>query len=507
MTRRLLTFVAVLAVILGVALFALSRNAWKPPVATGEPGTDGLASFYSQKLAWTTCGSSHCAWVKAPVDYTKPEGETLRLRVKLTPAEGGKPKGKLFLNPGGPGGSGIDYLPVFVGEASEEVRDDYDFIGFDPRGVGRSTPLECFSDKELDRYTNLDPDPDDDAEIATNRRALIALGKACEKTGGELASHVSTLEAAKDIDLMRALVGEKKLDYYGASYGTQLGATYAELFPTKVGRMILDGAVDASLNDEQSSLGQAEGFERALDAYVAFCTKRADCPLGKDPAGAKTQISEFIDALDQNPMKAPNGRMLTEGGAFYGLVTPLYSQQNWPALTAGLQGAFKGDPSIMLTLFDAYFSRDPDGNYKDNSGEVITAVRCLDSTGASTVEQVKASFPEFEKVSPTFGRVLAWGALGCGDWPLKAEGTKQVKISAKGAPPILVVGTTRDPATPYEWAEALADQLDSGVLVTRDGDGHTGYHSGNSCIDKILDGFLVEGTVPKDGVECADPKG
>lgn len=483
------------------------RDTWKAPTPTGESGGDGLTAFYQQKTEWKKCGSSRCTWVKVPVDYTKPDGETLRLRVKLTPATGDKPQGKLFLNPGGPGGSGIEYLPVFVGEASDEVREAYDVIGFDPRGVGSSTPLECFSDKVLDKYTNLDPDPDDDAEIATARKATVALGKACAKTGGELASHVSTLEAAKDIDVLRAVVGEKKLDYYGASYGTQLGSTYAELFPAKVGRMILDGAVDASLDDEQSSLGQAEGFERALDAYVGSCTRKTDCPLGTDPAAGKQKISDFIAALDANPMKAKNGRILTESGAFYGLVTPLYSKENWPALTAGLQGAFKGDPTIMLALFDAYFGRQPDGSYKDNSGEVITAVRCLDSTGASTVDEVKASFPEFEKASPTFGRVLAWGALGCGDWPLEAEGTEQVDIEAAGAAPILVVGTTRDPATPYEWAEALASQLESGVLVTREGDGHTGYHTGNTCIDDILDGYLLKATVPKDGVKCAAPKG
>lgn len=505
MMRRVLVLTAALVVILGIALVALSWDQWKPPAASDESPPDGLSAFYQQKLDWNECGPSHCTWVKVPVDYTDPSGATLQLRVKLTPARDDKPRGKLFLNPGGPGGSGVEYLPLFVGQASSEVRDSYDFIGFDPRGVGSSTPLECLPDKEFDTYTNLDPDPDDEAEIAAARAATRELGEACAQNGGDLASHVSTLEAAKDIDILRALVGEKKLSYYGASYGTQLGATYAELFPSRVGRMILDGAVDASLDDRASSLGQAEGFERALDAYVAFCTAKRDCPLGTDPEGAKAKISDFIGALDANPMKSPKGRLLTEGAAFYGLVTPLYSEANWPILTAGLQGAFKGDPTIMLALFDTYFGRQPDGTYKDNSGEVITAVRCLDSTGASTVEQVKASFPEFEKVSPTFGRVLAWGALGCQDWPLEAEGTQQVEISAKGAAPILVVGTTRDPATPYEWAEALADQLESGVLVTRAGDGHTGYHAGNSCIDDILDAYLLKDTVPENGVKCADP--
>lgn len=492
-----------LALVLAVVLIVMaSHDELAPaPRATGETGAEGLSAFYTQKLSWTDCGTDRCTWVKVPIDYDVPTGKTLRLRVEVRPADSSNPIGRLFINPGGPGGSGVEFLSVFAGQASKKVLDGYDIVGFDPRGVGDSTPLKCLSDKALDAFANVDPDPDDEAEITELRQSTTDLGNACRENSGELASHVSTLEAAKDIDVLRALLGQTKLDYYGASYGTQLGATYAQLFPTKVGRMVLDGAVDPSLDDEQQGLGQAEGFQRALTAYIADCVKKTSCPLGTEPAAAEQKLSDFMQGLDQEPLKTKGTRVVTEALGFYGIAVTLYARENWPALTAELDQAFKGDGTIMLSLADLYFGRQSDGSYNDNANESIYAVRCLDSTGSSTVAEVEASIPAYEKVSPAFGRTLAWSALGCTDWPLKTKNT-QIKVSAKGAPPILVVGTTRDPATPYEWAEALAKQLDSGVLVTRKGDGHTGYHAGNACIDTIIDRFLLDDVVPKNGVTC-----
>jgi len=496
-----------LAVVLTIVLIVVAVSLRDDPVTkpTGESGPAGLKGFYTQKVGWTECGSSRCTWVKVPVDYDKPDGEALRLRVKVRQADSGSPDGRLFINPGGPGGSGVEFVNQFVGKASQNLRNDYDIVGFDPRGVGDSTPIECLSNKELDEFANIDPDPDDDSEIRIFREATTDLGNACRENSGARASHVSTLEAAKDIDVLRAVLGEKKLDYYGASYGTQLGATYAELFPKKVGRMVLDGAVDPTLNDEQQNLGQAEGFQRALTSYIEDCVKTAGCPLGRDADAAQKKLSDFLQALDANPLKTRGERVVTEAMGFYGIAITLYNRASWPALTVELQQAFKGDGTVMLNLADQYFGRQPDGSYKDNSKEVFYAVRCLDSVGSSTLEEVKASIPEFEKISPAFGRLMAWGALNCTDWPLKTKNS-QIDIKAEGAPPILVVGTTGDPATPYEWAEALAEQLDSGLLVTREGDGHTGFHSGNPCIDSIIDNFFLNGDEPKDGVRCATPK-
>lgn len=504
-TRMALSIVVAVAVLLSVVGVVVLRDSEAPvPKPTAENAPVALAPFYRQKLSWTDCGAARCTWVSVPVDYEKPAGETLRLRVKLQAAEGDNPVGLLFLNPGGPGGSGVDFLQSFVGQASQAMRKAYGFVGFDPRGVGQSTPLKCFSAKQLDALANADPDPDTPAEIVETRELTTQLGNACRANSGALASHVSTFEAAKDIDVLRAVLGQKKLDYYGASYGTQLGATYAQLFPDKVGRMVLDGAVDVTLDDAQQGLGQAEGFQRALVAYVADCVKKNSCPLGTDPAAAQTRLADFMQSLDRRPMKAQDGRLLTEGAAFYGIAVTLYNRSTWSILTNALQATNAGDPALMLALFDAYFGRDEHGRYRDNSNEVIVAVRCLDSTGSSTLKQVEDSIPMFEKVSPAFGRAMAWSAIGCADWPIKPI-HPQLPVSAKGAAPIVVVGTTRDPATPYEWAKAMASQLDSGVLLTREGDGHTGFHAGNPCIDKAVEGYLIEDVVPAADTVCKAP--
>lgn len=490
------------AVVLVAAL--AGKDSRPDPSAVKDPAPTGLEAVYAQQLTWSDCGTERCTWVKVPIDYADPGGATLRLRVKVHPSGDKKSTRMLFINPGGPGGSGVDFLGSFVDSASHSLRQTYSIVGFDPRGVGQSTPVACLSDRRLDALLNIDPDPDTRQEIDAFRQSTVELGKACQTRSGALAAHVSTFEAAKDIDVLRAVLGQQKLDYYGASYGTQLGATYAQEFPDNVGRMVLDGAVDPTLDDEQASLGQAEGFQRALTAYIADCVRSAKCPLGRDATAAEAKLAQFMQGLDSKPMKAKNGRILTEAGAFYGIAVTLYDREYWSLLTRELSDAFAGDPSLMLNLFDAYTSRGPDGSYKDNSSEVIVAIRCLDSSRPPTVAEVEASIPRFEKVSPTFGRAMAWGALGCNGWPIKST-HPQGPVTAAGAAPILVVGTTRDPATPYEWARALAKQLDSGVLVTREGDGHTGFHVGNGCIDAIVDDYLTKDTVPKDGVTCKAP--
>ena len=303
------------------------------------------------------------------------------------------------------------------------------------------------------------------------------------------------------MDVVRALVGREKLDWFGASYGTELGATYAQIFPDHVGRMVLDGAVDPSLDEVESSFAQATGFQRALEAYVADCVQSDDCPLGDTADAGVQRVVDLMDQLDAKPLPGSDGRDLTEGRAFYGIAVTLYDEQTWPLLTTGLQKAFDGDGSVLVALSDAYFERDEDGSYGSNIGQVISAVTCLDSPDGLTEEQVRAQIPRFVDASPVFGRALAWGALGCADWPVAATSPRP-QIDGKGAPPILVLGTTRDPATPYESAQALAEQLESGVLLTRDGDGHTAYLSGNKCIQKAVDTYLLDGTMPAEGTTC-----
>jgi pimeloyl-ACP methyl ester carboxylesterase len=507
-TRLVLIVAIVLVALVGgvVAAVLVTRSGdteWSAPAPTGESAPDGLDAFYGQKLDWEDCDGDRCTWVEVPVDYAKPDGETTRLRVRVIPSSSGDAKRSLFVNPGGPGGSAVDYAGTVSTQVGTEVRETYDFVGVDPRGVGESTPLECLSDEEFDAYVQIDPDPDDASEITAFRESLTELGQACLDNSGDLAAHVSTVEAARDMDIVRALLGREKLDWFGASYGTQLGATYAELFPDRVGRMVLDGAVDPTLDATESALGQATGFQRAVEAYAKDCVTSDECPLGDDAEAGLDKIADLLQQLDEKPLPGLPGRELTEGNAFYGIAVTLYDERTWPVLSQALELAFDGNGAGLLSLSDAYFRREEDGSYAQNIGQVITAVNCLDAADDRdlTLEQAQASIPEFEKVSPVFGESLAWGTLACTDWPVKATNPLP-DIDGAGAPPILVLGTTRDPATPYEWAEALASQLESAVLITREGDGHTAYGAGNPCITKVVDAYLVDGTVPKDGLVC-----
>jgi pimeloyl-ACP methyl ester carboxylesterase len=302
------------------------------------------------------------------------------------------------------------------------------------------------------------------------------------------------------MDVLRAALGRGALDYLGASYGTKLGATYAQLFPDKVGRLLLDGAVDPTLSNLDLNLQQAAGFETALRSYVENCTSGESCFLGSTVDEGLATIDDLLDGIEDEPLETGSDRDLTVGLAFYGLIAPLYNRDYWVLLSSALKSALNGDGGLLLQLSDLYSSRGPDG-YTDNSTEANYAINCLDDPSATPYDEVPSLLGQFEQASPTFGDVFAWSSSGCGGVEARAEQPFPA-ISAAGAAPIVVVGTTRDPATPYAWSVALADQLDSGVLVSRDGDGHTGYRSGNECVDDAVESYLVDDVVPDDGLEC-----
>lgn len=495
----------VLSVVLVVFLlersdFGPHRSAWKQPVPTSEPSAAELRPFYTQKLDWKPCDDGHCAKVTLPVDYAEPRGETLTVAIRVIPSTG-PGKRSLFVNPGGPGASGQTFARYFAGALDRKVRRLYDVVGVDPRGVAASTPIDCLSDQQMDRFTVADPDPDTAAEIADYRAQTRRMGEGCLKRSGPVAEHVSTEEAARDLDIIRALLGRTKLDYFGASYGTQLGATYATLFPERSGRLVLDGAVGPALGSMDASLGQAVGFGRALRAYVRDCVRTDECPLGRDVGRAHGKIRKLLKQLDSRPIPTAEKRPLTESNAFYGIALTLYERGTWPGLTSGLAAALAGDGTVLLAMSDAYFGRESDGDYATNLGEAFPAITCLDTDDRPTMDDVEAAMPRFKKASSVFGPIFAWGALRCSDWPIEAT-HPQVELDAAGADPMLVLGTTRDPATPYEWAKDMAEALEPAVLVSRDGDGHTAYQSGNRCIQKIVDEYLVSGTVPRKGVIC-----
>ena len=515
--KRLLVAVVVLltvAVGVGVGVLAMQGGGDDPAESTSSPSVTGdaaagsppaadLARFYSQDLEWDSCdGGAECATLEVPLDYSDPGGATIDLALLRVPAADPEQRvGSLVVNPGGPGQPGTDYAAQSDLVFGDPLLESFDIVGFDPRGAGESAPVDCLGDRALDEYVAVDPDPDTAAERREFVRLSRAMASGCAERSGRLAAHVSTVEAARDMDVLRAALGESTLRYLGASYGTELGATFAELFPDRVGRFVLDGAVDVSLDVRELALGQATGFETALRAYVEDCVATSDpCFLGDSVEEGLASISGFLDEVDADPLPTATGRELRVGNAVYGIVLPLYVRDYWFLLTSALGDAYDGDGSALLQLSDLYNSRGADG-YTDNSREAFVAISCLDDPSSIPPRAVPAATPAFEKASPTFGGFFAWGLTGCLGTEVRST-ADPLEIDGAGARPIVVIGTTRDPATPYAWAESLADQLESGVLVTREGDGHTGYNKGNDCVDDAVHAYLLAGTVPDDGLTC-----
>ncbi|TDD99062.1 alpha/beta hydrolase [Jiangella asiatica] len=473
-----------------------------------------LAEFYTQSLDWESCGQDfQCSTVRVPVDYDDPGGDTIELALLRAPATGEERLGSLLVNPGGPGASGVEYAQQTFSVASEQVRERYDIVGFDPRGVGQSAPIDCLDDAQLDEYISADASPDDDAEIAAMQESIEDLAAGCEARSGDLLPHLGTVNVARDLDVLRAALGDEQLNYLGKSYGTYIGAIYADLFPERAGRLVLDGAIDPTLTGDDLALGQAHGFERALSAFLTWCFEQDSCAVGSSEAEARQAIEGLLDQADQEPLPTDDeNRPLTESLAFYGIILPLYltADEGYPPLNEALDLALtEDDGTLLLTFADVYLERSTDGQYAGNQNEVIGVVNCLDHPEVATVDEVRAGLSAFEEASPIFGPFLAWGGLSCGPLLDDAGGaptgtpTPSAPATAEGAAPILVVGTTGDPATPYEWAQALADQLSSGVLLSYEGAVHTAYLAGSDCVDEVVDAYLLAGTVPEDGLSCA----
>ncbi|MGW2716330.1 alpha/beta hydrolase [Streptomyces sp. NPDC001492] len=471
-----------------------------------------LSSYYGQKLSWRTCGPAgfECATMKAPLDYAEPDAGDVRLAVARKKATGkGKPLGSLLVNPGGPGGSAIGYLQQYAGVGyPAEVRARYDMVAVDPRGVARSEPVECLDGRQMDAYTQTDTTPDSVHETNQLVRAYRKFAESCGQHSARLLRHVSTVEAARDMDILRAALGDSKLTYVGASYGTFLGATYAGLFPERVGRLVLDGAMDPSLSSRRLNLDQTAGFETAFQSFAKDCVQQPDCPLGRKgttPAQVGANLSAFFKELDTHPIPTgdADGRRLGEALATTGVIAAMYDQGTWAQLREALTSAMKEkDGAGLLVLSDSYYERDAQGRYA-NLMAANAAVNCLDLPGAfAAPEAVEEALPSFEKASPVFGRGLAWASLNCAYWPVQPTGAPH-RIKAKGAAPIVVVGTTRDPATPYRWAQSLSRQLASARLLTYEGDGHTAFGRGSTCIDSTIDAYLLRGTPPTQGKRCS----
>jgi pimeloyl-ACP methyl ester carboxylesterase len=461
----------------------------------------GLDAIYAQQLDWQACGELECATLVVPMDYAEPDGETIEIAVSRSTATGDR-IGSLLINPGGPGSSGIDALSsIALPRFGAEVVERYDVVGFDPRGVASSTPVTCVDGPAMDRITATDFDFATDQGLAAAEAAYGELGAACLANTGPVLEHVDTVSAARDMDVLRAVLGDETLNYVGYSYGTQLGATYAALFPEQVGRLVLDGALDPTLSAQELSEGQAGGFENALRAYVADCQAGADCPLSGSVDDGLAQVKAVLDRARRSPLPTGTDRPLTGALAFSGIALPLYDESSWSYLTAGLGAALDGDGSVLLQLADLYYDRAADGSYATNSTQAFWSIGCADDRGTTDPAEMRAQAVQIEQVAPTVGYFFGYGGAICAQWPVPEAGGLD-DYSAAGAAPIVVIGTTNDPATPYQWAESLAETLDSGTLLTYEGEGHTAYGRSNACIAGAVDAYLLEGTVPADGTRC-----
>jgi len=463
----------------------------KPEGFTRPPPGRGLTRYERQRLDWQSCGHGFfCSTMLAPLDYAKPDGTAITLMVAKRPAKSDKRLGSLIINPGGPGGSGVGYVGYFDAAGL----DDYDIIGWDPRGVGRSTPVSCWGQADLDRYFAMDSSPDDAAELQARIDEQANFGRSCLNGSGTLLEHISTMETVRDLDLLRGLVGDAKLNYFGASYGTRIGALYAETYPQRVGRMILDGAVDVN---DTSKITQVDGFERALHHFASWCAEDK-CRLGSQQDDVIFVIKDFLDGLDQQPLKAGD-RMLSQQQAVEAVFYSMYGgTASWPMLREALEKAiFDKDGSKMLQLADASDRRNRDGSY-GQLNYAFPAIRCLDSTDNS-VRLAERRLAQESRSAPILGP-LNGPDLVCAMWPVKSA-PKPPRVDVTGAPPIIVVGTTGDPATPYEYAQSMAQELGSGVLVTLDGEGHLAYGQ-SACVRKLVVAYLVDNEVPRDGTRC-----
>jgi pimeloyl-ACP methyl ester carboxylesterase len=479
-----------------------SSNPSSPPAGAGTASPaaapPSLQRFYDQKLDWTTCDKTfQCSSMLVPLDYAKPNGTTIHIAVIKQPSSGSH-AGSLIINPGGPGASGVQF-EAQAASAFSQLTDHYDLVSFDPRGVGQSAPVRCLSSPQLDTFIDTNPVPSTPAAHATLVAQAKSFADACFAKNGSYLEDIGTINQARDMDVLRAALGDAKLTYYGASYGTYLGALYAQLFPTHIRAMVLDGALNPDESSTANNLIQAEGFQTDLDDMLAACVSSGKCPLGSTDAAAHAALETLKARITATP-ESVNGRELGAGEFFEGLASGLYSTSEWQELWTALGQAMTGNGAGVLAFADNLTERGADGSYS-NLIESNTAINCVDRPSPTSIATYDADAKAFAAKAPDFGAAIEYGSLPCAFWKVPPVGPVR-PVNAVGAPPIVVIGTTRDPATPYVWAQALAKQLHSGVLLTHDGDGHTAYLDRDPCVDAAVKTYVDNLTPPKPGTTC-----
>jgi pimeloyl-ACP methyl ester carboxylesterase len=498
---------ALIAAATALAIILSGCSVTKVPFV--EETFSALAEYEQQKLDWSSCYEYFdCAELRVPIDYQDLSVGTFRISVLRAAARDQDNRlGSIVVNPGGPGGSGVDYAYNADYIFSPDITDVYDVVGFDPRGVAMSEPISCFTPKELDENMASDSKPDNDAEIAATLEESERFAEKCSENT-EYLEHFTTIETARDMDILRAALGEKKLNYVGKSYGTYLGTLYADIFPKNVGRFVLDGAVDPNIPMKEQNLAQAIGFDKALAAFVKDCATQSDCPFTGTPAQAQATIIATLQAAATAPLPQKNPaeddtRLITESIIVIGMASSLYDDvDGWPKLRQAFTESALNFGDTFLQLADEYSGRNPDGTYRSNDFDSGAVIDCLDWKDRRTVDQYKADAQEFATKAPVFGPYIAFSGVHCQFFPQPSTQRAPDTLTQIKTAPIIVIGTIRDPATPYSWSVSLAKIFTGSSLISLNADGHTGHGRGSACVDSAVDEYLLTGTLPSANLSC-----
>jgi pimeloyl-ACP methyl ester carboxylesterase len=467
--------------------------------STSTSTTSGGNSQAASQLDWQSCDDGECATLKVPLDRTQPDGRQIELALaRQQTADPAKRIGSLLINPGGPGASGTDFVQAISGELPKAITDRFDIVGWDPRGTGKSSPVRC--GQNIDYLFDIDTAPDDAAERTALQAASQKFAQACEQGSGDLLAHIASVDTVHDMESIRAALGDEKLTYAGFSYGTYLGALYAQEYPDKVRALLLDGAVDPAVPVDEISIQQAKGFDASLQQFLADCAEKSSCAFHHD--GDPTAALDALRArVEKAPIKGDDGRSLGPTQLDIGLAAPLYSGAGgYEILAKALHDAEDGDPSAMLAIFDSYVLRGDDGSYAPD-WPAFLAISCVDGPDLDPAA-VEALQARAAQEAPYFGAPNVGLGLPCSYWPVPPVNAVATAVRAPTAPPIVVVGTTGDPATPIVWAEGLTRELGDARLITVEGTTHTSSLDGNPCLDAAITAYLVRLKAPEIGLRC-----
>lgn len=498
----------VIGTALGVAV-AGCASATPGPHKTREGGPEArradLSTFYEQKIAWRPCPAKdvpdevpkglrfECATLRVPLDYSRPDGRSIGIALNRLPASGSKRAGSLLTNPGGPGASGLTYVYSSAADFSPAVRARYDIVGMDPRGVSKSSPVRCLTEQE---DAQLSKKLGDDLPAWAR-----AFSRACAKRSGGLLPFVGTDNAARDLDVVRAVLGDENLNYYGVSYGTLLGQFYAQQFPRRTGRMVLDSVVDPTVWPGDTA-AESTAFDTALGVFVQTCLDGPDCPMGRDRAAVTKKIDDLITRLNEQPVKTPGGERLTGQDLSNTLNQAMFNEELWPPLQKVLTAAFQGNTAPLVDYIRLTQEGGSGGDGSDAGGGF--AVRCLHlRRDQRTPQAVNEIATEVNEAAPVFGTAMLLGRYVCTDWPADSLPGAGRALTAKGAREILLVQNSFDAATPAQWARSVEGQLDKARLVTNASGGH-GFYTKGPCTRKVVDDYLLRGVLPARGTVCHD---